>query len=64
VVNSLTKLDCPVLIVLILLQVLLNFRIAYSPPLGDIKGLSILILVVKMAGKKAYNNTFKDGVVI
>jgi hypothetical protein len=32
VVNSLTKLDCPVLSVLIPLQVLLNFRIAYSPP--------------------------------
>jgi hypothetical protein len=31
------------LAVLILLQVLLNFRIAYSPPppLGDIKGLSV-----------------------
>jgi hypothetical protein len=32
VVNSLTKLDCPVLTVLIPLQVLLNFRITYSPP--------------------------------
>jgi hypothetical protein len=42
VVNSLTKLDCLVLTVLIPLQVLLNFRIAYSPPLGDIKGLSLL----------------------
>jgi hypothetical protein len=40
VVNSLTKSDCPVLAVLISLQVLLYFRIAYSPPLGDIKGLS------------------------
>jgi hypothetical protein len=40
VLNSFTKLECPVLTVLILLQVLLNFRIAYSlPPLSDIKGL-------------------------
>jgi hypothetical protein len=31
VVNSLTKPDCPVLAVLISLQVLLNFGIAYSP---------------------------------
>jgi hypothetical protein len=31
VVNSLTKPDCPVLAVLIPLQVLLNFRIVYSP---------------------------------
>jgi hypothetical protein len=31
VVNSLTKPDCSVLTVLIPLQVLLNFRIAYSP---------------------------------
>jgi hypothetical protein len=30
------------LTVLILLQVLLNFRIAYSPPLGNIKGLSVV----------------------
>jgi hypothetical protein len=36
---SQTKLECPVLAVLIPLQVLLNFRITYSPPLGDIKGL-------------------------
>jgi hypothetical protein len=42
VVNSLTKLDCPVLVVLILLRVSLNFRIAYSAPLGDIKRLSIM----------------------
>jgi hypothetical protein len=42
VVNSLTKLDCPILIVLIPLRVSLNFRIAYSAPLGDIKGLSIM----------------------
>jgi hypothetical protein len=33
VVNSLIKSDCPVLAVLIPLQVLLNFRIVYSPSL-------------------------------
>jgi hypothetical protein len=32
VFNSLTKSECPVLAVLILLQALLNFRITYSPP--------------------------------
>jgi hypothetical protein len=42
VVNSLTKLDCPILVVLIPLRVSLNFRITYSAPLGDIKGLSIM----------------------
>jgi hypothetical protein len=42
VLISLTKLECPVLVVLIPLLVLLNFKNAYSPPppLGDIKGLS------------------------
>jgi hypothetical protein len=38
VVNSLIKPDCPVLAVLIPLQVLLNFRIAYSPPFRQHKG--------------------------
>jgi hypothetical protein len=53
VVNFMTKPDCPVLTVLISLQVLLNFRIAY--PLGDIKGLSTR-LAVPLVGISVHPN--------
>jgi hypothetical protein len=54
VVNSLTKLDCPVLAVLIPQQVLLNFRIAYSTPSGQHQGTFTKLLGLSGPQKAQY----------